>query len=121
MTKGESPLLAGPVSECCVQRVKHSGEATGKSIDIDGIPTYLAEPPSEPTGKKQIVLFFSDVFGPLSLNNQLIQDYFASNGWSLLRRNVSRFVVRLTSRLLCARDRLFLWRCCREVHWNARL
>ncbi|KAH6903414.1 hypothetical protein BKA70DRAFT_1300910 [Coprinopsis sp. MPI-PUGE-AT-0042] len=79
MNKSDSPLLAGPIGDCCAKSVKHSGEATGKTIDIDGIPTYLSEPPTGPKGKKQILLFFSDVYGPLSLNNQLLQDFFASN------------------------------------------
>ncbi|KAH6901013.1 Alpha/Beta hydrolase protein [Coprinopsis sp. MPI-PUGE-AT-0042] len=84
MSKTDSPLLAGPIGDCCVQSVKHSGEAVGKTIEIDGITTYLSEPPTEPKGKKQILLFFPDVFGPLSLNSQLLQDFFASNGFYVL-------------------------------------
>ncbi|KAH6901012.1 Alpha/Beta hydrolase protein [Coprinopsis sp. MPI-PUGE-AT-0042] len=97
MNKGDSPLLAGPIGDCCAKSVKHSGEATGKTIDIDGIPTYLAEPPIEPKGKKQVLLFFSDVYGPLSLNNQLLQDFFASNGLFLLRCDAICSTVRLKS------------------------
>ena len=84
MTTGDSPLLAGPIGECCTKSVKHSGEAKGKAIDIDGIPTYLSAPETsqEPAGKKRVLLFCSDVFSPFSLNNQLIQDYFASKGLS---------------------------------------
>ncbi|KAH6874135.1 hypothetical protein BKA70DRAFT_1351029 [Coprinopsis sp. MPI-PUGE-AT-0042] len=107
MNKGDSPLLAGPIGDCCAKSIKHLGEATGKTIDIDSIPTYLAEPPIEPKGKKQILLFFSDVYGPLSLNNQLLQDFFASNGLFLLRCDAICSMVRLKGlhRLLYTMDK----------------
>ncbi|EAU93581.2 hypothetical protein CC1G_02811 [Coprinopsis cinerea okayama7 len=76
-----SRVLAGPIGDCCVQGVKHSGDPAGKSISIDNVPTYLSEPPRPQEGRKKVVLFFSDVYGPFYLNNQLIQDYYASQGF----------------------------------------
>ena len=78
-----SPVLAGPIGDCCVRGVKHSGEPSGQTIEIAGVPTYLAQPSNaqqSSQGPKRVVLFFPDVFGPFYLNNQLIQDYYASEG-----------------------------------------
>lgn len=76
-----SPVLAGPIGDCCVQSVKHEGQAAGRTIQIAGVQTYLSEPSAQSRGGgKKVVLFFPDVFGPFYLNNQLTQDYFASQG-----------------------------------------
>ncbi len=74
-----NPVLAGPHGDACFQGVKHSGTPAGKTIDIAGFSTYVAEPKSGEK-VKGIILFFPDVFGPFSVNNQLLQDYFAENG-----------------------------------------
>jgi len=53
--------------------------------------TYISEPTTQAATKK-ILIFFADVFGPLHLNSQLLQDYFASNGMSFhcgLTRSIS--------------------------------
>lgn len=78
-----SATLAGPPGECCFSGVKHTGTPVGSTITISGLNTYVSEPPEIPgqaNMNKKIILFFSDVFGPMFLNNQLIQDYFASLG-----------------------------------------
>ena len=81
MASTNSPLLAGPIGDCCIKSVKHEGEAQGKAIEIEGIPTYLSTPTTEASGKKKhVILFFPDVYGPFGLNSQLLQDYFASKG-----------------------------------------
>lgn len=77
-----SAVLAGPPGDCCFQGVKHSGNPVGKTIDIAGISTYVVEP-SSGDQSKGIILFFADVFGPFYVNNQLLQDYFAENGYFL--------------------------------------
>ncbi|KAH9973374.1 Alpha/Beta hydrolase protein [Lactifluus volemus] len=48
-----SPSLAAHPRQCCIQSDKN----------------------------QQILLYFSDVFGPLYVNNQLLMDYFASRGY----------------------------------------
>ncbi len=83
-----SPILAGPLGECCFTAVKHEGTPAGRVDTISGVPTYVSEPPPAKTvGKPKVVLFFADVYGPMYINNQLLQDYFASQGlFSLTRR-----------------------------------
>ncbi|KAJ6510712.1 Alpha/Beta hydrolase protein [Mycena sanguinolenta] len=79
--------IAHPYCDNCFTGVKHSGNAVGKSVTIANVPTYVSEPPPTTTasaGPKKVVLFFSDVYGPFYLNNQLLQDYFASQGFFVL-------------------------------------
>ncbi|PPQ68866.1 hypothetical protein CVT24_007675 [Panaeolus cyanescens] len=64
--------------------VKHMGEPVGKRITVAGVETYLAEPQISGSGPPKVLLFFPDVFGPFSINAQLLQDYFASNGFNVL-------------------------------------
>jgi hypothetical protein len=77
----ESPLLAGPPSDCCVQGVKHTGTPVGKTIKIADIETYMSEPPDpQGTPSKKVILYLADIYGPFYPNAKLLQDYFASNG-----------------------------------------
>ncbi|KAF8198272.1 dienelactone hydrolase [Mycena galopus ATCC 62051] len=76
--------IAHPPCDSCLTGVKHSGDPVGKTVTIADIPTYVSEPPpsiATPSGPKKVVLFFADVYGPFYLNNQLLQDYFASQGF----------------------------------------
>ncbi|KAF9042292.1 dienelactone hydrolase [Panaeolus papilionaceus] len=66
------------------QAVQHTGEPKGRNITIAGVETYLAEPPLGTAGPKKVILFFPDVFGPFSTKAQLLQDYFASQGFYVL-------------------------------------
>lgn len=78
---GTSPVLAGPITEHCIEGAKYAGEPVGTNVTIADVPTYLSEPttpPSDDTTK--VLLFFSDVYSPFYVNNQLLQDYFASEG-----------------------------------------
>lgn len=76
-----SASLAGPLEDCCFTSVKHSGIPLGRSISFANVPTYVSDAQSRTQdGLKKIILFFSDVYGPFYLNNQLLQDYFASHG-----------------------------------------
>lgn len=74
-----SPILAGPSGDCCVQGVKHTGMALGKTIKIADVETYITQPQGA-TGSKRIMLYFADIYGPFYLNAQLLQDFFASQG-----------------------------------------
>ncbi|KAJ7773661.1 Alpha/Beta hydrolase protein [Mycena maculata] len=76
-----SATIAHPHCEDCFKGVKHSGTPVGKTVTIADVPTYVSDPPAGASGTKKVVLFFSDVYGPLFLNNQLVQDYFASQGF----------------------------------------
>ncbi|KAF7328757.1 hypothetical protein MVEN_02504400 [Mycena venus] len=80
----ESATIAHPHCDGCFTGVKHSGEPVGNTVTIADIPTYVSEPPpsvATRSGPKKIVLFFSDVYGLFYLNNQLLQDYFAAQGF----------------------------------------
>ena len=81
-TSTESPVLAGPPGDCCVQGVKHTGVPVGRVETIAGVETYISDPPAKTAGPTKVILFFADVYGPLFNNARLLQDYSASNGES---------------------------------------
>ncbi|TEB20084.1 alpha/beta-hydrolase [Coprinellus micaceus] len=81
VTPRDSAVLAGPIGPDCVDGAKHGGEARGTNVTFADVPTYYAEP-SEPSGN--VILFFSDIYSPFYVNNQLLQDYFAGEGYHVL-------------------------------------
>lgn len=89
-----STVLAGPPGECCAKGYKHSGEPAGTTITIADLRTYLSEPrTAQSEGPKKVILFFADIFGPYFLNNQLLQDYYASQGMYVVRDNLSFLIL----------------------------
>lgn len=74
-----STTFASAPSDCCASGFKHTGTPSGKTISIADVETYVSEPKNAGPDKK-VVLFFSDVYGPLFLNNQLVMDYYADQG-----------------------------------------
>lgn len=78
--------LADAPGECCVKTVQHTGTARGEVVVIADVPTYVVSPPgtnyNASTPFKKILLFYSDVYGPLYINSQLVMDYFAAQGLS---------------------------------------
>ena len=97
-----SPVLAGPPGDCCYTFVKHSGTPTGSTSAVAGVPTYVAEPAAKPSGPKRVILYFSDVYGPFFVNNQLIMDYFAENGMYHFAMLSVHYMV-IAHRVLCSR------------------
>lgn len=83
MTSTQSSVLAGPPGDCCFKGVKHFGEPSGETITIAGVQTYISKPPPAKDDKK-IILYLADVYGPLYINAQLLQDYYASHGFTVL-------------------------------------
>lgn len=77
-SSGSRPL-AGGIGMDCAKGWKHSGTAKGKNVTIAGVPTCLTEPTNH-AGPMKVILFYADAFGSFFLNNQLLQDYFASQG-----------------------------------------
>ena len=79
MDTTESPLLAQLPVPCCTSGVQQAGNPNGTLETIAGIQTYVATPPAgvNPVG---VILFYSDVWSPLFVNNQLIMDWFAGEG-----------------------------------------
>ncbi|KAJ7083982.1 Alpha/Beta hydrolase protein [Mycena belliarum] len=80
-----STILAHSHCDDCFRGVKHSGTAAGQTVTIADVPTYVSNQPSATAGSpKKVILFFADIYGPFSLNNELVQDYFASQGFCVL-------------------------------------
>jgi len=75
----------------CFKTVAHTGTPSGRTDSIAGVPTYIAEPTQ---AQNKILLYFADVFGPFYINNQLIQDWFASNGIHLSLHPAIRILTR---------------------------
>jgi hypothetical protein len=76
-----SPVLAGPLEDCCVRSVKHTRDVPVGGVEtIAGVETYVSDPPASTTGSTKVILFFADVYGPFDENAKLLQDYFASQG-----------------------------------------
>ncbi|KAI0275465.1 Alpha/Beta hydrolase protein [Gloeopeniophorella convolvens] len=85
MTHSHDPVLAGPPQECCVRGFIHTGEARGEVQHVGNLQTYVSYPPGERQEKyKHIILYFSDVFSPLHINNQLLIDQYASQGYLVI-------------------------------------
>ncbi|KAI0339413.1 alpha/beta-hydrolase [Trametopsis cervina] len=64
----------------CFKGVRHEGEPEGQSVQIGGVDCYV----STPTGdypKDKVILFLTDVFGIPLINNKLLADDFARNGF----------------------------------------
>lgn len=82
IAQSEPIPLAANVSDCCVAGFQHAGTPTGSTVQIAGLPTYIASPaPSANTdAARKVILFLADIYGPQHLNNQLIQDFFATKG-----------------------------------------
>jgi len=75
--------LASAPGDCCVKGFGHTGDPVGTTTVIAGVQTYISEP-KDPGPEKKVILFFADIYSPLYLNNQLIQDYFAGEGFIVL-------------------------------------
>ncbi|KAG8219214.1 dienelactone hydrolase family-domain-containing protein [Butyriboletus roseoflavus] len=81
-----SSTLAGPPTSCCWTGIKHTGTPEGRVELLGGLNTYIADPPAgaASTPHKRVLLFLADVWGPMFINNKLLQDYFASCGFIVL-------------------------------------
>ncbi|KZW01097.1 alpha/beta-hydrolase [Exidia glandulosa HHB12029] len=64
----------------CFEAVIHEGEPAGKIEQINGVETYVALP-SVDYPKDKAILFLTDVFGMQLVNNKLLADAFAKNGF----------------------------------------
>lgn len=77
-TSAMSAVLASEPGECCVKlALQHEGTPRGSTISLGGLQSYVS---GSKSNNDKIVLFFPDIFGPFFVNNQLLMDYFASNG-----------------------------------------
>jgi len=69
--------------EHCVRGVTHEGEPTGKWEEINGVKSYVATP-SKDYPKDKAIIFLTDLFGPDLINNRLLADDFAHNGFKTI-------------------------------------
>jgi len=75
-------VLAAPSGDCCLKVVQHKGTASGRTETIYNIETYIS---GANDGRADRILFhFADVWGAYFINNQLLNDYYASQGWLVL-------------------------------------
>ncbi|THH00640.1 hypothetical protein EW026_g1923 [Hermanssonia centrifuga] len=63
-----------------ISGVRHEGEPEGKIERIAGVECYVASPTGD-YPKDKVVLFLTDVFGIPLINNRLLADDFARNGF----------------------------------------
>ncbi|KAI6135934.1 Alpha/Beta hydrolase protein [Pisolithus sp. B1] len=82
--------MTDTLTDHCFVTVQHAGTPAGRRIDIDvggvPVPTYFAEPRNSSLDcpPRKIILYFPDVFGAFYPNSQLLQDYFATQGFTVL-------------------------------------
>jgi len=66
----------------CFKGVRHEGTPAGKVEQINGVDTYVALPEGD-YPKDKAILFLTDVFGLQLINNKLLADDFAQNGFAV--------------------------------------
>jgi len=73
--------------EHCVQGVRHEGEPEGQIEMIGGVKCYVGTPTVD-YSKDKVVLFLTDAFGIELINNQLLVDDFARNGFKVVAPDI---------------------------------
>ncbi|KAI0331665.1 alpha/beta-hydrolase [Cubamyces sp. BRFM 1775] len=71
----------------CIKGVRHEGVPEGKIEKIGGFECYVATPSGE-YPKDKVVLFLTDAFGIPLINNKLLVDDFARNGFRTVMPDV---------------------------------
>lgn len=72
-------MASNPPGNCCARGFKHTGEATGKYIHINGVEAYVTG--DESLAGKKLHLLLTDVIGHRFINVQLIADEYAATGY----------------------------------------
>ncbi|KZT70790.1 alpha/beta-hydrolase [Daedalea quercina L-15889] len=67
----------------CFQGIRHEGTPNGKIEHIGGVECYVAEPHGAHSQAKGI-LFLTDAYGHKFVNNQLLADDYARNGFHVV-------------------------------------
>ncbi|KAF9026836.1 dienelactone hydrolase [Hymenopellis radicata] len=77
------PVLASPPADCCLDCFPHEGTPKGTWENIAGVQTYVSVPPGGTSTK--VIMYFPDVWGiDIFVNGQLLVDYFAQKGFTVL-------------------------------------
>jgi len=72
--------MSSPLCDDCIKGVIHEGNPKGKWETIGGVNCYVGTPSGD-YSKEKAILFMPDAFGISLINNQLIIDSFAENGF----------------------------------------
>ncbi|EAU82569.1 hypothetical protein CC1G_12149 [Coprinopsis cinerea okayama7 len=79
------PILAGSIDRQCLTGEEYDGVAQGWNITLAGVPTYYNKPSlawrQANPGPAKVLLFYSDVYSPFFMNNILLMDWYASQGY----------------------------------------
>ncbi|KAF8205284.1 Alpha/Beta hydrolase protein [Mycena galopus ATCC 62051] len=67
----------------CFKGVTHDGTPEGQMTELGGVPCYVATPETS-YPKDKIVLFLTDAHGMLLVNNKLLADDYARNGFKTI-------------------------------------
>jgi len=67
----------------CISGVRHEGTPEGKVEKIGGVDCYVSVPTVD-YPKDAVILLLTDVFGMTWINNQLLADDFAKNGFKVV-------------------------------------
>ncbi|KAI1793472.1 dienelactone hydrolase endo-1,3,1,4-beta-D-glucanase [Ganoderma leucocontextum] len=79
--------MSGGHCDNCFQGVRHEGTPEGKIETIAGIECYVATPSGD-YPKEKVILFLTDVFGIPLINNKLLVDDFARNGYRTIMPDI---------------------------------
>ncbi|OSX64121.1 hypothetical protein POSPLADRAFT_1045241 [Postia placenta MAD-698-R-SB12] len=71
----------------CISGVRHEGTPEGQIEKIGGVESYVATPTGD-YPKDKIVLFLTDVFGIPLINNKLLADDIARNGFKVVMPDI---------------------------------
>lgn len=63
----------------CAQGALHGGTPAGKTTELYGLQTYVAEPPAG-VKPKGIIVINADAFGWELINNRILADNYAEKG-----------------------------------------
>ncbi|EPT00987.1 hypothetical protein FOMPIDRAFT_1060100 [Fomitopsis schrenkii] len=67
----------------CFKSVRHDGIPSGSIDRVAGVECYIAEPTGE-YAREKAILFLTDAYGHKFLNNQLLADDYARNGFHVV-------------------------------------
>src|SRR4051794_18987306 len=72
-----------PICSDCITGSIHEGTPAGRTGNLHGLPTYIAEPP-DGTPPKGLIVILPDVFGWEFTNTRVLADVYAGKGGFLV-------------------------------------
>ncbi|EIW67957.1 hypothetical protein TREMEDRAFT_69493 [Tremella mesenterica DSM 1558] len=71
------------IAPCCVDGHIHEGTPLGSFEIINGLRTYVVDPNPPTSGKQNVIVIISDIFGVDLLNTKLFADTWAQHEWKV--------------------------------------